>query len=261
VDILLNFITAYHEGTRVDADVCFDQKKIALKYLKGFFIIDFLATFPFYALLGTEDTGANRSAKLINLGKGMKLLRGLKMLRIVRLQKFIRDIESNYNVHHGISRMFNIIVVVLLATHLVGCLWYFLGVDTDVTAAETLCEIMWGDNDIESWDEIDTGWVCREGYMVDGLDSSNNGERYVASLYWAFSTLTTVGYGDISANTIGEQVSTSARAPPKPSASLGAACEGFYGQSEARERGGFGGSPPDKDLACPLPLQKSTLSS
>ena len=31
-------------------------------------------------------------------------------------------------------------------------------------------------------------------------------KQYIAALYWSFSTLTTVGYGDISATTEGEQV-------------------------------------------------------
>ena len=124
-------------------------------------------------------------------------------MRVYRLQKFIRDIEHNYNVHHGVSRMFNIIIVVLLATHLVGCVWYFLGIQGDFLEEKERCTY---EEDIENnmADYTEGGWVCREGYLDIGDDS--NGQRYIASLYWAFSTLTTVGYGDISAVTVGEQL-------------------------------------------------------
>ena len=93
-DIVLNFFTAYHPPDS-DGDLCWDLKKIAKRYCKSYFIIDFVATFPFDQLINTEDadSGVNRSAKLANLGKGMKLLRGLKLLRVIRLQKFIREVE------------------------------------------------------------------------------------------------------------------------------------------------------------------------
>ena len=96
VDIILNFFTGYFiVGGEADGDLVYDQKKIALKYVKSFFIIDLVATLPFDLMFGTKDSdsGVNRSAKLVNLGKIMKLLRGLKLLRLRRLQKFIRDME------------------------------------------------------------------------------------------------------------------------------------------------------------------------
>ena len=43
VDMILNFFTSYVENDRLVRS----YKKIALKYLKSWFIVDFLSTFPF----------------------------------------------------------------------------------------------------------------------------------------------------------------------------------------------------------------------
>ncbi|CAN0122506.1 unnamed protein product, partial [Hapterophycus canaliculatus] len=44
-------------------------------------------------------------------------------------------------------------------------------------------------------------WICRNDYAALSL-----GRRYLGSVYWALTTLTTVGYGDLSARTTEEQV-------------------------------------------------------
>ena len=44
LDIIINFFTAYE---RIDGRIEVGMKRIAINYLTGFFIFDFLATFPF----------------------------------------------------------------------------------------------------------------------------------------------------------------------------------------------------------------------
>ena len=159
-----------------------DPKKIARNYLKGFFFVDIIATFPFGLVLSNPAIGlTNKVGKFGRLPKLLKFLRAAKLLKLMRLQQFILRLETEYNIHHGVARMVKVISLVFLVTHVVACFFYLIGLS--------------GGNDDE-----DGGWIYREMYHDKPVAS-----RYVASMYWAFSTLTTVGYGDISARTPQEQ--------------------------------------------------------
>ena len=69
------------------------------------------------------------------------------------------------------------------------------GTQLDIEQSNDRC-IIDGYDDESIKESLDYGWICREGLIDAGVF-----HRYISSLYWAFSTLTTVGYGDISAKT------------------------------------------------------------
>jgi voltage-gated potassium channel Kch len=48
--------------------------------------------------------------------------------------------------------------------------------------------------------------VVVERRWLDQEELTTLTEQYVASVYWSFTTMTTVGYGDISAKTVAERV-------------------------------------------------------
>lgn len=73
IDLGLNFITAHTEDDL--GTVCVDPARIAMQYLKGWFIIDFLAIFPMdYILLGSKvcTFAAHAHVRCVPLHTGMR---------------------------------------------------------------------------------------------------------------------------------------------------------------------------------------------
>jgi hypothetical protein len=80
-----------------------------------------------------------------------------------------------FNFNKGIARLMSFGLVVMILSHFAACLWYYIA-RLDEFSYDT--------------------WVFRYGMMDDSED-----RLYLTSLYWALTTLTTVGYGDIHAHT------------------------------------------------------------
>ncbi|XXQ38853.1 Cyclic nucleotide-binding domain-containing protein [Plasmodiophora brassicae] len=181
-DLLLTFFTAY-EGA--DGDLIVSLKRIATRYLTGWFLIDLLASLPYSLIL--PPNGAFSAIGAISQGLKfprltLRVLRMAKTLRARRAQRMFYDLEYNPLVHQGVVRGLKLFIMLLGAAHLSACIWYRVGYEADPD---------------QSW-----------------LDRSFNGEilsqpqtyQYLVSLYWAWQTLCTLGYGDVSGHSTGELV-------------------------------------------------------
>ena len=110
----------------------------------------------------------------------MRILQLFKLLRLLKSSKHFKRMFDIINMNVGIVKMIMVAVSVMFLVHLIGCFWFLQAKLSDFNP--------------------DT-WVIRFGFM-----DSESSVQYLASVYWALQTLTTVGFGDINAYTVTEKI-------------------------------------------------------
>ncbi|CAG9857438.1 unnamed protein product [Phyllotreta striolata] len=199
VDILINFRTTYVTG---NDEVVSDPVKIAYHYLKGWFLIDLVAAVPFDLLFFGTDTD-EVSTKELGLDKDetttlIGLLKTARLLRLVRVARKI-DRYSEY----GAAVLLLLMATFALIAHWMACIWYAIA-NTERSYGDATADrlVTWLDvlaNDTQQY-YYSTPNGTRGGPSIRS--------RYVTALYFTFTSLTSVGFGNVAPNTDVEKIFT-----------------------------------------------------
>ncbi|XP_051894815.1 potassium voltage-gated channel subfamily H member 6a isoform X2 [Pristis pectinata] len=179
IDIIINFRTTY---VNENDEVVSHPAKIAIHYFKGWFLIDIVAAIPFDLLI--FRSGSDETTTLIGL------LKTARLLRLVRVARKL-DRYSEY----GAAVLFLLMCTFALIAHWLACIWYAIG---NVERPYMVHKIGWLDN---LGDQI--------GKRYNDSDASSGPsikDKYVTALYFTFSSLTSVGFGNVSPNTNSEKI-------------------------------------------------------
>lgn len=101
-DIVLNFFMQYRDDE--DFKPVRDLKKIALRYLKQFFILDMLATIPFYYLV--KESALAADDPMILYDKDMRTKRLVFLFKLLRLPK-LQTILDTKNFQDIVKNLFS----------------------------------------------------------------------------------------------------------------------------------------------------------
>ena len=208
-DILINFVT----GFRTHNDVELNQKVIALTYVKSWFIVDVAATFP-WDVLAAGATGVNENVDMGEAESGagvgqlalLRLLRLIRILRILRMGRIVERLSNHFKIRAAFIKILQLVVGLMIIIHLVACLFFmlsYLSAEDPITIegySPSECE---DDTMVNSDGEevpvsgtmINT-WVCAKGAGRD--QGKTTLEIYLLAIYFSITTVSTIGYGDIS---------------------------------------------------------------
>ncbi|XP_035861068.1 potassium voltage-gated channel subfamily H member 7-like [Sander lucioperca] len=186
VDIIINFRTTYVNS---NDEVVSMSSRIAVHYFKGWFLIDMVAAIPFDLLIyrsGEEVVRAGGEGETTTL---IGLLKTARLLRLVRVARKL-DRYSEY----GAAVLFLLMCTFALIAHWLACIWYAIGNVERSTSAG----IGWLDNLGEQ-----LGTPYNDSIIGSGPSIR---DKYVTALYFTFSSLTSVGFGNVSPNTNSEKI-------------------------------------------------------
>ena len=114
-----------------------------------------------------------------------KILKLLKLLRLVKIRKMLLKVEENIvsdqmNLCVTFSKLFFQLAIL---GHYLACTFYVVGT--------------------QELQELNYSWIQNQKLIISDKDF---GSKYINSLYWAFTTMVGVGYGDIVPVTMNERI-------------------------------------------------------
>ncbi|XP_074152348.1 potassium/sodium hyperpolarization-activated cyclic nucleotide-gated channel 4 [Sminthopsis crassicaudata] len=175
IDLVLNFRTGI--VVEDNTEIILDPQRIKMKYLKSWFVVDFISSIPVdYIFLIVEtriDSEFYKTARALRIVRFTKILSLLRLLRLSRLIRYIHQWEEifhmTYDLASAVVRIVNLIGMMLLLCHWDGCLQFLVPMLQDFP----------GDC-----------WVSLNRMVNDSW-----GKQYSYALFKAMSHMLCIGYG------------------------------------------------------------------
>lgn len=189
IDIVLNFHTTF---VGPGGEVVSDPKVIRMNYLKSWFIIDLLSCLP-YDVFNAFDHDEDGIGSLFS---------ALKVVRLLRLGRVVRKLDRY--LEYGAAMLILLLCFYMLVAHWLACIWYSIG----RSDADNGIQYSW------LWKLAN---VTQSPYLYAWNNETNMPEltngpsrktMYVTALYFTMTCMTSVGFGNVAAETDNEKIFT-----------------------------------------------------
>ncbi|CAG7644406.1 unnamed protein product, partial [Allacma fusca] len=188
IDIVLNFHTTF---VGPGGEVVSEPKVIRMNYFKSWFIIDLLSCLP-YDVFNAFDHDEDGIGSLFS---------ALKVVRLLRLGRVVRKLDRY--LEYGAAMLILLLCFYMLVAHWLACIWYSIGRS-------------------DSENNIQYSWLWKLANVTSSpfsynMDGNAGGElssgpsrktMYVTALYFTMTCMTSVGFGNVAAETDNEKIFT-----------------------------------------------------
>ncbi|XP_047325307.1 potassium channel AKT1-like [Impatiens glandulifera] len=162
IDIILTFFVAYlDKSTFILID---EPKKIAWRYTKTWLVLDVISTIPpeFFRRIFPNSL---KSFGYFNM---------LRLWRLRRVSSMFARMEKDRHISYFLVRSAKLICVTLFAVHCAGCFYYLIAA---------------------RYKDPKRTWITLT--LGDDFAQQSLWLRYITTMYWSITTLSTTGYGDL----------------------------------------------------------------
>ena len=98
LDLFFTFRTGFYDVEL--RENCYDQKKIAIRYLRSWFLVDFLSAAPLSLLQGVDDSAAGGAGAELRAISLVRLVRTwsriIRMTKVIKMNKFITQVRPRH---------------------------------------------------------------------------------------------------------------------------------------------------------------------
>ena len=234
LDLIFTFFTGVYVESDGEMVLSTNLKTIAYQYVWSWFAVDFISAAPIDLVFSIAVNGCDGDIPAANATNGqrrggggastigntarlvriLRLIKLLKILRVLKLQNRMAELGDRVPMLNSpILKIFPTLFGSIYFAHCLACGFFAVGAVTFYGFAPS--DLLQRQQTWIGRLGLDVP-VCLDGYSqgvawqdectTDAIEWHQLGPAYVAALYWVFTTITTVGYGDITSETTGERI-------------------------------------------------------
>jgi hypothetical protein len=207
-DMGLQFVLMYRASDAKGGAMVRDTRKIRQHYLRGWFVLDLVSILPFDIVSFALKDGALGKMKVLRV---VRLMRLLKLVRIVRASRIFQRWETSISVSYSALSLCKFMIMIVMVGHWMACAFALLHeVVCDEACTRARSQSTWlvhwlqNSKDVapnqQQLGQTQTQQQQQQQQQQHAYMPSPH-ERYTLSMYWSITTLTSIGYGDIVAQT------------------------------------------------------------